>query len=73
MRSWEMSTLVVNVQIRAFGPTSKMTQIWCSDVMVATVGEGQKKFRLAPDTVVRRMLHFAVIWVTVFPKVGYFA
>lgn len=40
---------------------------------VATVGEGQKKFRLAPDTVVRRMLHFAVIWVTVFPKVGYFA
>ena len=41
--------------------------------MVVTVVGGQKNFRLAPDTVVRRMLTFLLSWVTILLNRGYFA
>ena len=44
MRSWEMSTLVVNAQIRAFRPTSILELIWCYAVVAVMVVGGQKIF-----------------------------
>ena len=72
MKLWGTHTPVVTVQIRAFRPTPNLELIW-SWAMVVTVVGGQKNFRLAPDTVVRRMLHFALSWVTILLNRGYFA
>lgn len=73
VKLWGMHTLVVNVQIRAFRPTPNLELIWSWAMMVVTVVGGQKNFRLVLHIVVRRMLHFALSWVTILLNRGYFA